>query len=266
MPNCAPFRRLIDSVTNTNRIVNIIILTIFQRPSVQKKILLSISYKVKNMQKTLKISVLGGTGYAGSAIAREAVKRGHHVTVISRNIPDDTIPGVDYVPLNIDQSGVTFESVDVVVGALSPRAENAGTLARNYKKVAAQAAKSGTRLVLVGGFSCLRRAEGSPRMLEDENFPTDTPPEIIAEARENLDVLNNLISDTSGLDWLFVSPAREFSAWMPGTDRGHYRKGGEIALFDANGKSSISGIDYARAVLDEFETPVNHRAQIGVAY
>ncbi len=56
-------------------------------------------------------------------------------------------------------------------------------------------------------------------MLEDENFPTDTPPEIIAEARENLDVLNDLISDSPGLDWLFVSPAMEFSAWMPGPDR-----------------------------------------------
>ncbi|MBS0883848.1 NAD(P)H-binding protein [Pantoea sp. JGM49] len=218
------------------------------------------------MQKTLKICVLGGTGYAGSAITREAVKRGHHVTVISRKTPDDSIPGVNYFPLNIDESELKLDNVDVIVGALSPRAENAGTLARNYKKVAVQAAKSGTRLVLVGGFSCLRRAEGSPRMLEDENFPTDTPPEIIAEAQENLDVLNDLISDSSGLDWLFVSPAMEFSAWMPGTDRGHYRKGGEVALFDADGKSSISGIDYARAILDEIETPVHHRAQIGVAY
>lgn len=218
------------------------------------------------MQQTLKISVLGGTGYAGSAIAREAAKRGHRVTVLSRNTPANIIPGVDYVTLDIERGEATFKDADVVVGALSPRAENTGTLARNYSKVSAQAAKVGARFVVVGGFSCLRRAEGVPRMLEDENFPTDTPPDIIAEARENLDVLNDLLADMSGLNWLFVCPAMEFSAWMPGIDRGHYRTGGEVALFDADGKSSISGIDYARAVLDEIETPVHHRAQIGVAY
>jgi uncharacterized protein len=63
-----------------------------------------------------------------------------------------------------------------------------------------------------------------------------------------------------------VSPAMEFSAWQPGVDVGRYRIGDEVALFDENGKSAISGIDYARAVLDEIEHPTRHRAQIGVAY
>jgi putative NADH-flavin reductase len=103
-------------------------------------------------------------------------------------------------------------------------------------------------------------------MIEGEGFPPEVPQAVIVEAKENMDVLNALLADTSGVDWLFVSPAMEFSAWMPGEDLGRYRVGGEVALFDAQGKSAISGPDYARAVLDEIETPTHHRAQIGVAY
>jgi hypothetical protein len=31
-----------------------------------------------------RITVLGGTGYAGSAVVREAVRRGHEVVAVSR--------------------------------------------------------------------------------------------------------------------------------------------------------------------------------------
>jgi uncharacterized protein YbjT (DUF2867 family) len=44
-----------------------------------------------------RISVLGGTGYAGSAVVAEAAQRGHTVTSISRNAPEQRIDGVEYV-------------------------------------------------------------------------------------------------------------------------------------------------------------------------
>lgn len=218
------------------------------------------------MTNSKKITVIGGTGYAGSAIAREAAKRGHAMTVVSRNAPAEPIEGVTYVASNVADAGATIAGADVVVGAFSPRGDNAGTLTKVYGQLAEQAAKAGARLVLVGGFSCLRRTAGGPRILESEGFPDGTPAALLAEAQENLDVLNNLLADTTGVDWLFVSPGLEFSAWSPGEDLGHYRIGDDVALFDENGKSAISGIDYARGVLDEIETPTRHRAQIGVAY
>ena len=218
------------------------------------------------MTKQKKITVIGGTGYAGSAIVREAVKRGHAVTAVSRSLPTDPVQGVNYVAASVADAGSAIAGADVVIGALSPRGPNAGTLAAAYKDLARQAGAAGARLVLVGGFSCLRRTAGAPRMLEAEAFPGDVPAEVVAEANENLVVLNNLLADTSGLDWLFVSPALEFSAWQPGEDLGRYRVGDEVALFDENGRSAISGVDYARAMLDEIETPTRHRAQIGVAY
>lgn len=212
------------------------------------------------------ITIIGGTGYAGSAIAREAAKRGHRVTSVSRSVPAEPIPGVTYVASGVEGSGAAIAGSEVIVGAFSPRGANKGALVKVYADLTRQAAEAGARLVLVGGFSCLRRTAGAPRMLEGERFPADVPAEVVAEAMENLEVLNNLLADTTGVDWLFVSPAMEFSAWQPGEDLGRYRIGDEVALFDENGKSAISGVDYARAVLDEIENPTRHRAQIGVAY
>jgi putative NADH-flavin reductase len=213
-----------------------------------------------------KIVVVGGTGYAGSAIAREAATRGHSVTVIARNAPAEPIATVAYVATAVSDAKATLRDADVIVGAISPRGENTGTLVSTYGELARAAADAGARLVIIGGFSCLRRKAGLPPMILSEPLPPSLPPEVEIEARENLDVLNSLVADESGVDWLFVSPALEFSAWTPGADSGRYRIGDDVALFDEHGASAISGIDFARAILDEIETPTRHRAQIGVAY
>ena len=218
------------------------------------------------MDKAKNIMVIGGTGYTGSAIVREAVKRQHLVTSVSRSEPKEPIDGVKYITSSNADAEIMVNGFEVIVGALSPRGSNVGTLARTYENLKAKAAVNDARIILVGGFSCLRSALGEPRMIEAEGFPEGTPEEIIVEAKENLDVLNNLLKDSSGVDWLFVSPALEFSSWTPGEDLGHYRVGDDVALFDENGKSAISGIDYARAILDEIENPTRHRTQIGIAY
>ena len=68
------------------------------------------------------------------------------------------------------------------------------------------------------------------------------------------------------LDRVFVSPAGAYGAWAAGERTGTYRVGGEVALFDAEGGSNISGADFASAIVDEIETPVHHREHLGVAY
>lgn len=211
------------------------------------------------------ITVIGGTGYAGSAIAREAARRGHAVTVVSRSAPKAPIDGVRYIasPATGPDASAAVANANVVVAALSPRGDTFGTLPRVYGQLARQAAAAGARFVVVGGFSCLRPAPGAPRIIEN---PEGFPPEVIPEARENLDVLNDLLADTTGVDWLFVCPGLEFSSFTPGEDLGRYRVGDDVVLQDENGKSAISGIDFARAVLDEIETPTRHRAQIHFAY
>ncbi len=68
------------------------------------------------------------------------------------------------------------------------------------------------------------------------------------------------------LDWVFVSPAGSYGSWAPGARTGVYRISGEVAQFDADGGSNISGADFAAAIVDEVETAAHHRAHIGVAY
>ena len=42
------------------------------------------------------IAVLGGTGYAGQNIVREAVARGYSVVSWSRSLPSERVEGVEY--------------------------------------------------------------------------------------------------------------------------------------------------------------------------
>lgn len=208
------------------------------------------------------ITVVGGTGYAGAAIVAEAARRGHTVTAISRTAPGTQAEGVDYVTGDLTQSVPDVAGAEVVVAALSPRGDNAGRLRDAYRSLAQAAATNGARFVGIGGFSSLRPAEGAPRFVEGD----DLPPEFAAEAREMNDILADLATGSVDVDWLFVSPAAEFGSHAPGEALGRYRVSGEVALFDQDGKSAISGADFARAVLDEIETPTHHRAQIHFAY
>jgi uncharacterized protein len=61
------------------------------------------------------VTIFGGTGYAGSHIAREAVKRGHAVVSYSRKSPDEPINGVRYV------TGTILSDADRRAGRLRPR-------------------------------------------------------------------------------------------------------------------------------------------------
>ncbi|QDW16791.1 MULTISPECIES: NAD(P)-dependent oxidoreductase [unclassified Micrococcus] len=208
------------------------------------------------------ITVVGGTGYAGAAIVAEAARRGHTVTAISRTAPGTQAESVRYVTGDLTRSVPDIAGAEVVVAALSPRGDNAGKLRDAYRSLAQAAATNGARFVGIGGFSSLRPAQGAPRFVEGD----DLPPEFAAEAREMNDILTDLATGSVDVDWLFVSPAAEFGSHAPGEALGRYRVSGEVALFDQDGKSAISGADFARAVLDEIETPTRHRAQIHFAY
>src|SRR5699024_173633 len=117
-----------------------------------------------------RITVIGGTGYAGSAIATEAASRGHQVTSFSRSLPETQIPQVKYVTGDVTDAqalAAVISDAEVVVGALSPR----GALAEHYRSGNSDGAKladaAGASLFIVGGFSSLRPAPGAPRFVND---------------------------------------------------------------------------------------------------
>jgi putative NADH-flavin reductase len=210
-----------------------------------------------------KIIVFGGTGYTGANVVREAASRGLDVVSVSRSEPPEKLEGVQYeVGEALALAPHVIAGADAVVAALSPRGDMAGRLVEVYGELARLSAQEGARYVQVGGFSSLRPAPGAPRVVEG-----DIPEAYRAEAQEG-EATRVMLVETApaDLDWLFVSPAGAYGAWAAGERTGSFRVGGDVALFDGKGESTISGPDFASAIVDEIVTPAHHREHIGVAY
>lgn len=212
-----------------------------------------------------RIVIFGGTGYAGSNIAKEAVSRGHEVVSYSRNLPESPVEGVAYNSADVSDSSwfaQAIEGADVVVGALAPAGALANTLHEVYAQLATAAASAGARIGFVGGAGSLQTHEGGPRLDETEGFPA----EFLPVSQELTRALEWLRTSDSTIDWFYLSPAASFGAWNAGTKLGHYRLGDEILVVDEKGESFISGEDYALAFMDEIDKPAHHRARFTVAY
>jgi len=210
-----------------------------------------------------KIVVFGGTGYTGGHLVREAASRGHEVVSVSRSRPEEATPGVRYeIGGAKEVAPELIPGSDAVIATLSPRGDMAGRLVEVYGELARLSADSNARYLQVGGFSSLRPAPDQQRFVEGE-----IADEYRDEALEGEATRVSLIDNAPvQLDWLFVSPAANYGPWVTGERTGTYRVGGEVALFDDEGQSNISGADFALAVIDEIETGDHHRAHIGVAY
>ena len=213
-----------------------------------------------------RITVLGGTGYAGSAIAREAAGRGHDVTSFSRSLPAERVPGVTYVQGDASDEAALAPVVagaDVVVAALSPRGALEDSLRDVYRTVGRLTDAAGARLLVVGGFSSLRPAPGAPRFAEDlEHVPAAFRDEILVGAAL---VIEDLPATPETLDWVFVSPAQLFGSYAPGERRGTYRLGDEVAV-EPDGGGAISGADYAIGLVDLVEQGGHRRSQVNLGY
>lgn len=210
-----------------------------------------------------RIVVLGGTGYTGGHVVQEAAGRGHEVVSVSRSEPTDPVEGVRYDVGPVQElAHRVVPHADAVVATLSPRGDMAGRLVEVYGELARLSAEAGARYLQVGGFSSLRPAPDQPRFVEGE-----VPEQFRAEALEGEETRVLLAGHApQELDWLFVSPAGGYGAWAPGERTGTYRVGGEVAMFDAEGGSNLSGADLAVAIVDEIEAPAHHREHIGIAY
>jgi putative NADH-flavin reductase len=210
------------------------------------------------------ITILGGTGYTGANVAREAISRGHDVTSFSRHAPAAPIEGVRYLTGSIQDelAGLVAES-DVVTGALAPSGELEDGLRALYAELGSVAAAAGKRIGIVGGFSALRSAPGAERFA----YTGEAPPQFAVAARVMAEVVEDLeTSADPGLDWFYISPAAGYGSYAPGEKLGRYRSSGNVAIFENNGPSEISGADFAQAIVDEIETPTHSREHFGVAH
>lgn len=211
-----------------------------------------------------RIVVIGGTGFTGTNIVREATARGHEVTSVSRSEPTEPVDGVAYTTGSVlDDADLAraLDGADVVVATVSPRGDMEGRVRPAYARLADLAAEHGVRLAVVGGAGSLLSAPGGPLVLEGPEFPEAYK----AEALEFTGVLEDLRSAPEGLDWVYLSPPAVYGAYAPGEKTGTYRTGGDVLLTAEDGTSTISGADFAAALVDELEQPAHRRRRFTVA-
>lgn len=200
------------------------------------------------------IAVVAANGHSGQLIVKEALERGHDVTVFVRS--ENRTPATKAVIKDImELTAQDLEGFDAVVdafGAWTPETlpQHSTTLAHLSDILSG----SDTRLLVVGGAGSLYlNPEHSLTVAQGPDFPEAFKPVALAmgaaltELRKRDDVR-----------WTYISPACDFQA--EGERTGEYILGGEELTVNERGESIISYADFAVAMLDEIESG-NHVGQ-----
>lgn len=211
------------------------------------------------------ITLIGASGFIGSALLAEALRRGVQVTAIVTH-PEKLQPaaGLSVQALDVlDTAALTaaLRGQDAVLSAFSGHAQQdiEAYYLRGIRSIIDATRAAGVpRLLVVGGAGSLQVAPG--RLLVDTpEFPATYKPTANG-ARQALDWLRQ---EPPGLDWTMLSPSAEI---FPGERTAKFRMGGDALLVDAQGKSRISVQDFAVAMLDELILPTHPRQRFTVGY
>lgn len=169
-----------------------------------------------------KIAILGGTGYTGQNLAREATRRGLAVTAVSRTAPKDALPGVAYVRGSVTDDALLTKLAaehDVVVVAM--RAAD-GVLSEHLPALAKAVIAGKSRWGHVNGAGSALVAPGGLRLIDTPEFPSAYK----AEAAPCASVFDWLRDEAPAeLNWVAITPAAGYGSSNPGQALGHYRKG-----------------------------------------
>lgn len=200
------------------------------------------------------IAVVAANGHSGQLIVKEALERGHDVTVFVRS--ENKTPAKKAVIKDImELTAQDLEGFDAVVdafGAWTPETlpQHSTTLAHLSDILSG----SDTRLLVVGGAGSLYlNPEHSLTVAQSPDFPEAFKPlalamgAALAELRKRDDVR-----------WTYISPACDFQ--VEGERTGEYVLGGDELTVNERGESIISYADFTVAMLDEIESG-NHVGQ-----
>lgn len=213
----------------------------------------------------VKVALLGGTGFVGSAVRAELLTRGHVVTVFTRDpsrvVPEERLRAVALDVFNPDQVAARVRGHDVVVSAFNAGWKNPG-LYDDYLRgtraiVAGVKASEVRRLLIVGGAGSLEVAPGV-QFVDTPEFPIAGKAGALA-AREAL----HLIRTEHELEWTFLSPPIQVET---GPRTALYRTGRDTPIVGANRNSRISVADLAVAIVDWVERPHHVRERFTVGY
>lgn len=214
-----------------------------------------------------KTALIGASGFVGSAILNELLARGYEVEALVRN-PDNvkvknerlTVKKVDVA--DTEALAADLKGYDTVISAYNPGWTNPdiyNLTLQNYPSILRAAKEAGVkRLLIVGGAGTLFCAPGL-RVVDSGVIPA----EIMGGVKSLGEFYLGALANEKDIDWVFFSPAGSLE---PGEATGTYRLGKDDLIVDSEGKSRITVGDYARAMVDEFETPTHHQERFTIGY
>ncbi len=214
-----------------------------------------------------KIVLIGASGFIGSVLLKEALNRGYEVKAVVRRPEKITIisPKLEVVKADVSSADVVagiVQGADAVVSAYSPGWTNpniAEDTVNGYAAIIEGVKKAGVkRLLVVGGAGTLFVSPGV-RVVDSGAIPDSYKGAVKALGS----VLLDMLPKEKELDWVFFSPAGTIE---PGERTGKYRLGKDDLIVDAKGESKISVEDYAKAMIDELETPAHHQERFTIGY
>ncbi|MBX8824874.1 NAD(P)-dependent oxidoreductase [Ochrobactrum sp. SFR4] len=211
-----------------------------------------------------KIAIIGASGYVGTALLNEAVKRGHQVSALVRHpekiAANANVTAVKADVLDTDGLAALLKGHDLVISAYNPgwqEADIRNIHIKGSKSISEAVKKAGIkRLIAVGGAGSLEI--NGQQLVDSPEFPAEYKEGALG-ARQ---ALNDLKAENE-LDWSFVSPA---ILLVPGEATGTFRLGKDSPVFDDKGESKITVGDLAVAILDEAEQGKHIRQRFTAAY
>ena len=216
----------------------------------------------------MKIALIGATGFVGTAVLAELLRRDHRVTALVRNpsrlaarplLAAQALDATDAVAV-----AAAVEGHDAVISAFNPgwdAPELYASFMQGSAAIEAGVEKSGVkRLLVVGGAGSLFVAPGV-QLVDTPEFASHVPANIVPGAKAARDALAALRGNAA-LDWTFLSPP---ALLAPGERTGKYRVGGDQLLMAGDAPAGISVADLAVAIVDEIEKPRHVKARFTVA-
>lgn len=203
----------------------------------------------------MQLSIIGATGFIGSQILEEALRRGHAVTAIARNI--DALPRRESLTAVSGDTSGPAEMAKRIAG--SDAAIVAVTWTNNDMRdlLSAIRAAKVPRAIFVVGAGSLRKPDG--RLWLEHMIEQGIAPPTSRKALAALEVLRGV----TDIDWVAVSPSADIE---PGERTGTFRLGADDLLTDNSGASRISTQDFAMAILNEVEKPSLTQQRFTVGY
>lgn len=214
-----------------------------------------------------KTALIGASGFIGSAILKELLSRGYEVEALVRNPENVKVNNPHLTVKKVDVAdtkalAADLKGYDTIISAYNPGWTNPdiyNLTLQNYPRILEAAKEAGVkRLLIVGGAGTLFCAPGL-RVVDSGAIPAEIMGGVKSLGKFYLETLNN----EKDIDWVFFSPA---GVLEPGEATGTYRLGKDDLIVDSNGNSHITVGDYAKAMVDELDTPSNHKERFTIGY